>query len=58
MSASPVPSPVLMLVARSAILATRPSAIGSTATQALMAMLESCRWSRTALSKIEDGLTV
>jgi hypothetical protein len=47
-----------MLVARSAILATRPSAIGSTATQALMAMLESCRWSRTALSKIEDGLTV
>ncbi len=41
MSASPVPSPVLMVAARSAILATNSSAIGPTATQALIAMQRS-----------------
>src|SRR6478672_5936392 len=41
MSASVVPSPVVMVAARSAILATRSSAIGPTATQALMAMQRS-----------------
>src|SRR5712671_363351 len=41
MSASPVPSPVLMVRARSAILATRSSAMGPTATQDEIAMQRS-----------------